>query len=67
MSNLLQLKTRHVVMYCQLSYIPYVFRHFDLLALKILSHACHGKKLKTEKNCFMYCQCHSKSLVMKVN
>ena len=55
-----------VVVPCgQLSYIPYIFRHCDLLVLKIIiSNEYHERKLKIKKDSFT--NCHSKDLVMKV-
>ena len=50
---------------CQLSYIPYVSRHCDLLVLKIIIlNKCQEKKLKIEKDSSI--NCHSKGFVMKV-
>ena len=48
--------TLTAVPYHQLSYIPYVYRHFDLLVLKIIiSTAFYEQKLKIKKNSLMYC------------
>ena len=60
--NLSQLRTRHVtppsvaltviaVPHHPLNYMPYIFRHFDLLVLKIIiSDACHENKLKIKNS-----------------
>ena len=40
---------------CQLSYISFVFRHCDLLVLRIIiPNQCYVKKLKIRKNSFAH-------------
>ena len=57
--------TLKAVPHLQRSYITYVFRHSDLLVLKItISNACHEKKLKIKKNTFLCC--HNIGFFMKV-
>ena len=51
--------TLAIVPCCQLTHIPYVFRHCNLLVLKIIiSNHCHKKKLKIMKDSFINCQSH---------
>ena len=54
-----------VVVPCgQLSYIPYIFRHCDLLVLKIIiSNEYHERKLKIKKDSFT--NCYSEGLDME--
>ena len=57
--------TLTALLHHRLSHIPYVFRHFDLLVLKLMiSTEIYEQELKIKN--FLFTYCHSKGLVMKV-